>query len=91
MSQLYGDPKTDKMQKLRREMGFLEKGMQRVRMRLDTIQEDPLLTHTTSLTGIKPKQLIGPEYNGYPKYDHYWELMIHENAIYPEQNDLIEK
>ena len=52
--------KTDKMQILRREIKFLGRGMQRVRIRLNRIQEDPLLTLTTSLTGIKPKQLIGP-------------------------------
>ena len=38
--------------------------MQRVRMRLSRIQ-DQLLTPTTSLTGINPKQLIGPEYHEY--------------------------
>ena len=45
------------MQKLRRQIEFLERGMQRVRMRLNRIQQDPLLTPVSSLTGIKPKQL----------------------------------
>ena len=45
---------------------------------------------TTSLIGIKPKQLIGPKYQDYPEYDHYREQMIHKHAIYPKQNDLIE-
>ena len=40
-------------------------------MRLNQIQQDPLLTPTTSLTGIKPKQLIGPEYQDYPEYDNF--------------------
>ena len=63
---------------MRREIEFLERGMQRVRMRLNRIQEDLLLTPTTSLTGIQPQQLIGPEYHGCPEYDHYREQMIHE-------------
>ena len=79
------------MQKLRREIEFLERGMQRVRMRLNRIQKHPLLTPTTSLRGIKPKQLIGPEYHDYPENDCYREQMIHEHAINPEQNNLIEK
>ena len=60
-------------------------------MRLNGIQQDPLLTPTISLTGIKPKQLIGPDYKDYPEYDHYRKQMIHEHAIYPEQNNLIDK
>ena len=65
--------------------------MQRVRMRLDRIQQDPLLTPTTSLTGIKPKQLIRSDYQDYSVYDHYRHKMIHEHALYPEWNDSIEK
>ena len=59
-------------------------------MRLSKIQEDPLLTHT-SLTGIKPKQLIGPEYHDYSEYDQCTEPMIQEHDIQTEQNDLIKK
>ena len=69
---------------MKREKEFLGRGMQRVRMRLNRIQ-DPLLTATTSLIGTKPKQLIGPEYHTYLEYDHYTEKMIHEHAINPEQ------
>ena len=39
-------------------------------MGLNRTQQDPLLT-PTSLTGIEPKQLIRPEYQDYPEYDHY--------------------
>ena len=45
--------------------------MQRIRMRLSRIHQDPLLTPTTSLTGIKPKQLIWPEYHDYSEHDQY--------------------
>ena len=46
------------MQKLRLEIEFLERGMQRVRIRLDIIQQD-LLT-SASLVGIRPKHLTEP-------------------------------
>ena len=88
LNQLCRETKTDMMKKLRRELQFVEWGMQRVRTKLNKIQQDPLLTPTTSLTGIKPKQLIEPEY---PEYYHHREQMIHEHATYPEQNDLIKK
>ena len=65
--------------------------MQRLRMRLNRMQQDPLLTTTTSLTGIKPKHLTGPEYHNYPEYHYYREQMIHEHAIYHKQNTLIKK
>ena len=70
LSQLYRENKTGEMQKLRREIEFLERCMIRLRMRLNRIKQDPLLRSTTSLTGITPKQLIGPEYHEYPEYDH---------------------
>ena len=38
-------------------------------MRLSKIQKDPLLSPTTMLTCIKPKQLIGDEYHDYSEYD----------------------
>ena len=60
------------MNKLRREIEFIERGMQKVKTRLSKIK-DPLLTPTTSLAGIKPKQLIGPENHDYPEYDQYTE------------------
>ena len=40
-------------------------------MRLGRVQQDPLLTPMTSLTGIKPKQLIRPEYYDYSEHDQY--------------------
>ena len=57
------------MQKLRREIEFLERGMQRIRMGLNTIQQDPLLIPTTSMVGIRPNQLIEPEYHDYLEND----------------------
>ena len=53
------------MQKLKREIEFLGRCMQKVKTRPSKIQQDPLLTCTMSLTGIKPKQLIMPEYHNY--------------------------
>ena len=79
------------MQKLKREIEVLERGMQRVKMRLGKIQPDPLLTPATSLTGIKWKQLIGPECHDYSEYDQYTEYMTKEQDIHTEQNDLAEE
>ena len=66
------------MKKLRRETEFLERGKQRVRSKLSKIQ-DPLLTPTTSLAVIKPKQLIRSEYQ-----NNYRIQMIPEYAVCPE-------
>ena len=52
MSQLYRETKTDKIQKLRREIECLERVMQRVRTRLNRIQQDPSLIPSTSMVGI---------------------------------------
>ena len=73
------------MQKLRREIEFLERDIQRVKTRCSKIQQDPLLTPTTSLTGIKPKQLIWSEYHDYPEYDRYTEHMVQEHNVQTEQ------
>ena len=43
------------------------------------------------MAGIRPKQLIEPEYYDYLENDNYSEWMIHDNAMYTEQNDLIKK
>ena len=59
------------MQKLRQEIEFLERGMQRVKTRLSKIQQDPLLSPTTLLIGMKDKQLIRLEYHNYPGDDQY--------------------
>ena len=71
MNKSYREPKTDKMQKLKGEKEFLERGMQRVRTRLDRIQQNLLLTPTTSMRSIRPKQLIESEHHDYFKYDHF--------------------
>ena len=63
--------------------------MQRVRRRLNRIQQDPLLTPSMSLTCIKPKQLISSEYQDCSENDHCRGQMIPEYAICPKQNDLI--
>ena len=43
------------------------------------------------MVGIRPKELIEPDYHDYLKNDHYREWMTHEHAMYVEQNDLILK
>ena len=42
LGQLYWARRTNKMQKLRKEIEFLERGMQRDRTRLSRVQQDPL-------------------------------------------------
>ena len=91
MNQFYRETKTDKMQELRREIEFLERGMQSVRTRLNRIQQGLLLTSSTSMVGIRPKQLIEPEYHDYLENDQDREQTIHENIMYSDQYDLTEK
>ena len=79
------------MKELKRETEFLERVMQRVRMRLNRMQQDPLLTLTTLMTNIQPKQLTEPEYHNYPENDHYIDQIICEHDMYVKQNDLAEK
>ena len=52
------------------------------------MQQDPLLTSTTSVLHIRPKQLMEPEYHEYLKHDQYREQMMHEHTMHVEQNDL---
>ena len=40
------------MHKLRRELEFLEKGMQKVRTKLNGLQQGPIETASMSITGI---------------------------------------
>ena len=63
--------------------------MERVRIRLNRIQQDALLMPTTSMTSIRTKQLMDSEYHNYPENDHYIDQMICEHGMYVEQNDLI--
>ena len=65
IEQAYIQDRSGNNAKLRKEIEFSERGMQRVRMRFDRIPKDPLLTLTTSLASIKLKQLIGLEYHDY--------------------------
>ena len=44
------------MNKLRKEIEFLKRGMQRVRTKLKRLQHDPTLTPSTSTVGLRPKQ-----------------------------------
>ena len=54
-------------------------------MRLYRIQQGPLLTPTTAMASIRPKQLIEPEYHNYPENDHYIDQMICEHDMYVEK------
>ena len=91
LQQMARETKSNKMQKLRQEIEFLERGMQRVKTRLSKIQQDLLLTPTMSLTGIRPKQLTRSDYDNYPEDDHYPEYIIQEHDIKTEQHDIIER
>ena len=46
------------MSKLRREIEFIERVMQRVRAKLDRFQQNPIQTPSTSIIGIRPDQPI---------------------------------
>ena len=50
--------KIDKMGKFKRELEFLERGMQRVKTKLQKLQQDHTLTPSMSMAGIRPKQFI---------------------------------
>ena len=52
------EQKIAQMGKLRRKVEFLERGMQRVRTRLQKLQQDPTLTPSMSTVGLRPKQFI---------------------------------
>ena len=51
-------PKIDKMGKLKRELEFLERKMQRVKTKLQKLQHDPTLTPSISVVGLRPKQFV---------------------------------
>ena len=51
-------PKIDKMGKLKRELEFLKRGMQRVKTELQKLQQDLTLTPSTSMVEIRPKQFV---------------------------------
>ena len=46
------------MGKLKRELKFLERNVQRVRTKLQKLQHDPTLTPSTSTVDLQPKQFI---------------------------------
>ena len=52
------------MNKLKREIEYLERGMQRIRMKLTNLQQDPTQIPVTSRVGSRPKKIISqPNYN----------------------------
>ena len=64
---------------------LLERGRQRVKIRLGKIQQDPLSTLTTSQTGIRLKHLIMSEYHNCPEDDQHVEYIIQEHDVQTEQ------
>ena len=46
------------MSKLKRELEFLEMGMQRVKTKLQKLQKDSTLMPSMSMVGIRPKQFV---------------------------------
>ena len=51
-------PKIDEMCTLKRKLEFLEIRMQRVKTKLQKLQQDPTLTTSMSMMGLRPKQLV---------------------------------
>ena len=52
------EPNINKVSKLRTEVEFLEREMQRVWTKLKKIQQDPTLTTSMSTVGLRPKQFV---------------------------------
>ena len=80
--------KIDKMGKLKRELEFLERGMQRVQTKLQKLQQDPTLTPSMSTVGLRPKQFVD---------QHHYNIMkqgktqdIHDNDRYIGQYSTIQ-
>ena len=79
MSPILRKTKTENVSKLRREFEVLERGMQRVRTKLDRLHQDPAQTYLMSIIGMRPKELIG-------QYDYHYKdqgriQASHENDI----------
>ena len=55
-NQTQKDTKTDRMSKLKREIEYLERGMQRIRMTLNKLQQDPTQTPVTSRVSSRPSK-----------------------------------
>ena len=60
-SQARSDLTIYRMSKLKKEMEFLERGMQRIRMKLAKLQSDPTQTPVTSRIGSTPKKIINQQ------------------------------
>ena len=65
------------MGKLKRKLEFLEIGMQRIKTKLQKLQQDPTLTPSISTVGIRPKQFVDQhdyhimkQGNAQDTYDH---------------------
>ena len=59
--------------------------------RLSKIQQDPLLTPTASLTGIRPQKVIKSDYHNYQEDEQYPECIIQEHDMQSEQDDTAER
>ena len=60
-SQAQRDIKVNRMSSVKREMECLERGMQRIRMTLAKLQQDPTQTPVTSRIGSRPKKTISQQ------------------------------
>ena len=51
-------PKIDKMGKLKREIKFYKRGMQRVKTKLQKLQQDPTLAPSMGTVGLRPYKFV---------------------------------
>ena len=77
---MHEEPKINKMSKLRREVEFLERGMQRVRTKLKRLQQDATLTPSMSTVGLRPKQFV--DQNAYHNMEQGNIQVTHDNDMY---------
>ena len=64
---------------MRKEIEFLERGIQRVRTKLKTLKQDPTLTPSMHMIGLRPKQL--GEQQDYHEIEWGRDDIIYENDL----------
>ena len=70
--------KLEKVGKLQRELRFLERNMQRLKSKLQTLQHDLTLTPSTDTADLWPRQLI---------IHHYYHVMTHSRTHDTHEHD----
>ena len=70
------------MHKLRRDIEFLEGWKQRVRTKLNRLQQDPIQTPPTSIAGLWPRELLEQGYHDHHDKDQDRVQIRHEHDKY---------